>query len=234
MPYHVAMPRLSDRRVATIFALVLASGFCVSLVAVRSSRAGTDGYGFLVWNLILAWIPFLLAIAFYDGFRRGFSSLGLAAVGALWLLFLPNAPYMVTDLVHLGAIPGAPLWFDGAMISAFAATGLLLGLGSVILVHAVALRVLGRLLGWVALLPVLCLCSLGVLLGRFGRLNSWDIVARPARLGDVLAVRLADPLGNGRAVAAAVAYAAFLALAYLVLYTLSSLRLELEQGKVRR
>lgn len=228
------MRRLSNRRVATIFALVLASGLCVLLLTAREWHTGTNGYRFLVWNLLLAWIPFLLSLLLYDAFQRGRSRAGVVLVGALWLLFLPNAPYMVTDLVHLGEIPGAPLWFDGAMISAFAATGLLLGLGSVILVHAVALRVLGRLLGWLALLPVLGLCSFGVLLGRFGRLNSWDVLVRPARLGDLLAVRLADPLGNGRAVAAAIAYTAFLALAYLVLYTLSSLRLELEQSEVRR
>jgi uncharacterized membrane protein len=225
------MHRLSDRRVATIFALVLASGFCVSLLAAREWHAGTSGYRFLVWNLLLAWIPFLLALAFYDGFRRGRSRVGLAVVGALWLLFLPNAPYMVTDLVHLGRIPGAPLWFDGAMIAAFAATGLLLGLVSVSLMHAVALRVLGPRLGWAALLPVLGLCSLGVVLGRFGRVNSWDALVRPARLGDLLAVHLADPRADGRALAVVLAYTTFLALAYLVLYSLSSLRLELDRDE---
>ena len=219
---------------ATIFALVLASGFCVSLLAAREWHTGTNGYRFLVWNLILAWVPFLLALVFYDGVQGGRSKALLAVVGGLWLLFLPNAPYMVTDLVHLGQIPGAPLWFDGAMIAAFAAVGLLLGLASVSLVHAVALRVFGRLLGWTALLPVLGLCSLGVLLGRFGRLNSWDALVRPMRLGDLLAGRLADPYGNGRALAAALGYTVFLALAYVVLYSLSSLRLELEQNERRR
>jgi uncharacterized membrane protein len=219
--------------VATIFALVLASGFCVALLAAREWHTGTNGYRFLVWNLILAWVPFLLALVFYDGVHRGRSKAGLAGIGGLWLLFLPNAPYMVTDLVHLGQIPGAPLWFDGAMIAAFAAVGLLLGLVSVSLVHAVAQRAFGRLLGWAALLPVLGLCSLGVLLGRFGRLNSWDVLVRPMRLGDLLAGRFADPHGNARALAAAFGYTVFLALAYLVLYSLSSLRAELEQNERR-
>jgi uncharacterized membrane protein len=225
------MRRLSDRRVATIFALVLASGFCVSLLAAREWHAGTNGYRFLVWNLVLAWIPFLLALAFYDGARRGRNRIGLLLTGALWLLFLPNAPYMVTDLVHLGQIPGAPLWFDGAMIAAFATTGLVLGLASVSLVHAVAIRAFGRLLAWAALLPVLGLCSLGVVLGRFGRLNSWDVLVRPERLGDVLVRHLADPFGDGRAFMAVCGYTVFLAVAYVVLYSLSSLRLELERGE---
>lgn len=223
------MGRLSDRRVATIFAFVLLSGFCVFLVAVRAWHAGADGYRFLVWNLVLAWVPFLFALAFYDHCRRRRGRLASGVLLVLWLVFLPNAPYMVTDLVHLGRIPGAPLWYDGAMIAAFAGTGLLLGLGSVSLVHAVAIRRFGTRLGWALLLPVLSLCSLGVFLGRFGRLNSWDLVVRPDRLGHLLVAHLDDPLASRRAVVATLGYAAFLALAYVVLYSLSSLRLQLEK-----
>jgi uncharacterized membrane protein len=229
-----SVERISDRRVATVFALVLATGLCVALVVLRELRAGYDGYGFLVWNLFLAWIPFVLALAFYDGYRRRRSALTLAALGLSWLLFLPNAPYIVTDLVHLGRVSGAPLWYDGAMIAACAATGLLLGLCSLFLVHAVALRVLGPLLGWLMLVPVLGLCSAGVLVGRFARLNSWDVVTRPSRLPSLLASHLADPLSNHRALAALLAYTVFLAIAYLVLYTFSNLRLELERDTGRR
>ncbi len=222
------MSRLSDRRVAVVFALVLASGLCVALVAARRWHSGGDGYAFLVWNLELAWVPFVLALAFYDGYRRGLRSGWLAALAGLWLLFLPNAPYMVTDLVHLGRIPGAPLWFDGGMVAAFAAVGLVLGLASIFLVHAVATRVLGTVLGWLALAPVLVLCSVGVFLGRFARLNSWDAVGDPARLLRLAAEHLSDPLASRRALLATAAYAVFLAVAYVVLYAVSSLRLELE------
>jgi uncharacterized membrane protein len=222
------MRRLSDRRVATMFALVLASGFCLALVWVRAWRTGSNGYGFLAWNLELAWIPFVVAIAFYDSWRRGRSRWLLVTLGSLWLLFLPNAPYMVTDLVHLGRIGGAPLWYDGAMISAFAGTGLLLGLGSVFLVHTVALRTLGPRLGWAVLLPVLALCSAGVVLGRFARLNSWDALVRPGRLVQFVVAHATDPLASRRAIAATVGYAAFLVLAYVVLYAVSSLRPEPE------
>ena len=216
-----------------MFALVLASGFCLALVWVRAWRTGSNGYSFLVWNLELAWIPFIVAVAFYDSWRRGRSRWLLAGLGVLWLLFLPNAPYMVTDLVHLGRIPGAPLWYDGAMISAFAGTGLLLGLGSVFLVHSVALRTLGPRLGWAVLLPVLALCSAGVVLGRFARLNSWDALVRPGRLVQLVVAHAADPLASRRALAAAVGYAVFLALAYVVLYAVSSLRPDLERDRRR-
>jgi uncharacterized membrane protein len=227
------MRRLSDRRVATFFALVLASGFCVALVGARAWHTRSHAYDFLIWNLVLAWVPFLLALVLYDGERRGRSRAVLIALGALWLLFLPNAPYMVTDLVHLGRIPGAPLWFDGGMIAAFAATGLVLGLGSVLLVHLVVRRALGAAAGWALLVPLLCLCSAGVVVGRFARLNSWDALVRPERLGDLLS-RLADPAGNGRALAVVAGYAVFLALAYVVLYSLAGLRHEAERDEPRR
>jgi len=227
----VSMRSSSDRRIAVFFALVLASGFCVALVAARAWHAGFDGYRFLVWNLVLAWIPFVLALAFYDGHRRGRGPVTLGLTGVLWLLFLPNAPYMVTDLVHLGRIDGAPLWYDGAMLAAFAGTGLLLGLGSLVLVHAVAARVLGARLAWLVVGAVLPLCSAGVVVGRFGRLNSWDAFTQPGRLGSVLIHHLADPLASRRALLATVAYAVFLGLAYLLLYAFSSLRLELERER---
>ncbi len=227
------MRNLSNRRVATIFALVLASGFCVALVWVRAWRTGSNDYGFLVWNLELAWIPFVVALVFYDSWRRRRPRWLLVALAALWLLFLPNAPYVVTDLVHLGRIPGAPLWYDGAMIAAFAGTGLLLGLGSVFLVHAVALRTFGARLGWAILVPVLALCSAGVVLGRFARLNSWDALIRPDRLGHFVAAHAADPLASRRALAATVGYAVFLVLAYVVLYAVSSLRPDLDHDPRR-
>jgi uncharacterized membrane protein len=216
-----------------MFALVLASGFCCSLVWARTWRTGSNDYGFLVWNLELAWIPFVLALAFYDSWRRGRPRAVLAVLGALWLLFLPNAPYMVTDLVHLGRISGAPLWYDGAMIAAFAATGLLLGLGSVFLMHTVALRSLGPRLGWALLVPVLALCSGGVVLGRFARLNSWDAVAQPGRLVEFAVHHAADPLASRRALVATLGYAVFLVLAYVVLYAVSSLRPDLEHDRGR-
>lgn len=86
---------VSGRRLATLALLVLASALCVALVAVRISRTGTLEYRFLVWNLFLAWLPFVFAL--YDGYRRGRGGAYLAGCGVLWLLFLPNAPYILNS-----------------------------------------------------------------------------------------------------------------------------------------
>ena len=132
--------QLSDRRIATFFSLVLASGMCLALLAFRMSYPHGSDYRFLAWNLFLAWIPFVLAVVLYDSDRRGVRTALLVGLGAAWLLFLPNAPYIVTDFIHVGRVSGAPIWFDASMTASFAGVGLVLGLGSVILVQGVIER----------------------------------------------------------------------------------------------
>jgi uncharacterized membrane protein len=228
------MGSLSNRRVATFFALVLASGLCLGLLVFRDMQPGAYGYRFLGWNLFLAWVPFLLALALYDSERQRRPRAVLAALGGLWLLFLPNAPYIVTDFVHVGRVPGAPLWYDAGMTAAFAGTGLVLGLGSLLLVQGVVARRLGALTGWLIVGPALLLCSVGISIGRFQRLNSWDALTRPEYLAHLVGARLADPLGRPEAVAVLVGLTGFLAVAYVVLYAVSSLGPERGDGEVLR
>ena len=187
------MGRLSDRRVATFFAFVLASGLCGALLLVRVAETGSNGYRFLVWNLFLAWLPFLLALALYDANRRGTSRAWQLTLGLAWLLFLPNAPYIVTDFLHVGVIGGAPIWFDAALVAAFAATGVMLGLGSLLLVQTIVSRAYGELWGWLMLAPLLVLCSVGIALGRVHRFNSWDALSQPDAVVGVVIDGLANP-----------------------------------------
>ena len=222
------MRRLSDRRVVTFFALVLASGLCLALLLYRGMHDDASGYRFLAWNLMLAWVPFVLALGLYDSERQGRPRSVLVVLGALWLLFLPNAPYIVTDFIHVGEVPGAPLWYDAGMTAAFAGTGLVLGLGSILLVQGVVTRRLGSVIGWAMIGPVLLLCSLGVGMGRFQRLNSWDALTRPKHLLQLVGARLADPTGRPAVVVALVALTGFLAVAYALLYAVSALGPERE------
>ncbi len=117
-------------------------------------------------------------------------------LGLGWLLFLPNAPYILTDFIHLGRIGGAPLWFDAALLGTFAAVGLALGLASLFVVHHVVEARAGRIVGWAIAVSCLVLCAVGIYLGRFPRFNSWDVVTDPDGLVAVVLQRLGDPLGN--------------------------------------
>src|SRR3954454_17100920 len=116
--------RYASERAVVLGAFGLASAVCVALEGFREHHYGAVDFRFLLWNLFLAWVPLLVALVVYDAYRRK-ARLSVVVPGAvLWLLFLPNAPYIVTDFVHLEPY-GPPLWFDGAVLSAFAWTGLL-------------------------------------------------------------------------------------------------------------
>lgn len=130
-------------------------------------------YVFLVWNLFLAFVPWW--ISSYLITKSGLSWFCTLLLG-IWLLFLPNAPYILTDLFHLKARPGIPLWFDLALILSFACTGMLLFYRSLHQVLAFLTSLISRRkLLWFSY-SVFFLIAFGVYLGRFIRLNSWDVV----------------------------------------------------------
>ena len=201
-----------------IGALALASALAVALVAFRVARTGSGEYRNLVWNLVLAWIPFLVALAVYDRHGRGVSWRRLALPTAVWLLFLPNAPYLVTDLKYLNEIGGAPLWFDATMVTTFACIGLLLGFASLYLMQTAAERSFGVAASGLVAFGALALSGFGVYLGRFERWNSWDVIGNPTAIAADLAAGFSDPLDYPRALGVTIALGAFLSLAYLVLY----------------
>lgn len=218
---------MSERRLATIGSLLALSAFAVAAVVVRVGYSGTREGVFLTWNLFLAWIPFVLALLVYDGSRRGAPRLPLVAGAAVWLLFLPNAPYLLTDYKHLEAWSGAPVWFDVVVLSAFAWTGLALGFASLYLMHRVAARVLGPATGWALVPVVLALCSFGVYLGRFERWNSWDVFSNPRGL----LAQLPDAVAAPRPLAVTMLFTGFLTLSYLVFYSFMRLGSERADGR---
>ena len=207
-----------DRRLLTLASLAGLSFLVAAMVAVRIAYTDTGNYVNLVWNLFLAWIPLLFALVVYDGVQRGARRLPLIVCGVIWLLFFPNAPYLVTDLKYLDMIDGAPIWYDAVLVSAAAWAGLALGFISLYLMHSVARRYLGSLNAWLAVGAVLALSSFGVFLGRFRRWNSWDLFVQPHSLLDEIADGLADPLAYPRAIAVVIVFTAFLASTYLVFY----------------
>jgi uncharacterized membrane protein len=211
---------MRSRVLLPLAALLAASGWCVVLLEVRKHEFGSVGYPYLVWNLILAWIPLLLAVLLVSSYARRHSAVELVAVGAAWLLFLPNAPYLLTDFIHLGT---AHRLYDTILIGSFAFTGLALGFASLLLVQLVVTRAGGAMLGWVTALGALFFASIGIYLGRVLRFNSWDAIQRPHYLWDVARFRLTDPFGNAQLIGFVIAFCGFLTLAYVGFYGFTAL-----------
>lgn len=185
--------------------------WCGALLAVRIARSHTLAYGFLVWNLFLAFIPALAAMLFV--YVR--SRFARAAWFVVWLGFLPNAPYIATDFIHLRTRPPVPLWFDVALLLSCAATGILFAFTSVADVQSVIAARWGKRIAWTFALAVLVLCGFGIYLGRFLRWNSWELATEPFAKMAYLAGSAAHPMSHPRTIAVTVIYGITLALGYV-------------------
>ena len=208
----------SDRRIAVVGSLATLSLFTLAMLAGRVVYTRTWDHGWIAWNLALAWVPFLIAFVIYERARSGAAGKVLAALGALWLLFFPNAPYIVTDLQHIGVGSGVPIMYDVLLLTAAAWTGFLLGLTSLFMIHAVGRRLLGAANAWALVVGVLAVSSFGIYLGRVQRWNSWDVFVRPGAL--------LGQLGEGlhtRPIALTVLLTSFLLASYLVFYSFARL-----------
>jgi len=214
---------VSDRRAFALFSLALASAVCVAALLARWAYGDPGAYGFLPWNLFLAWIPLVAAVTVYDWARRGTKLLHLLPLAAIWLAFLPNAPYLLTDFVHLGSRSDAPLWFDIVLFGSYAWTGMLLGFLSIFVMQAVVRRAYGSLWSWVLVGASLAASSFGIYLGRSLRWNSWALATQPGALLADIWERLADPLEYPRAVGMTVALTVVLWTGYLTLYAFAQL-----------
>ena len=171
---------LGVRLARVVLPCVCASAIACGIVALETAFGGRNRQWYLVFNLILAWIPLLFAWLSFHLFRAG-RARGAAFWGCAlgWLLFLPNAPYLLTDLVHLLGKSLPHYWPDMIKILLFGITGMLVGMLSLQLMHGLVAQRKGWLAGWAFVALISALSSVGVALGRFRRWNSWDALHDP-------------------------------------------------------
>ena len=195
---------------------LLAAGLagCAALLVVRGWYAHDLMFRFLVWNLFLALAPAFAAAALVRADRHDAHVLSLV-LGALWLLFLPNAPYLITDLVHLHPRPPVPYWFDIVLFAAFAGAGILSAFSSFHDVQFVVARRFGRAAGWGVLALAALGSGFGIYLGRMQRWNSWDLIVKPADVLESVIDRLFEPWMHPRALAVTLLYGAVVLFGYV-------------------
>lgn len=162
--------------------LIAMSVACFGMSVFRFWITDTKTFLFLNWNLFLAFLPWVAStvLVALPVLQRHFVI--LLVVLAFWLLFFPNSPYILTDLFHLKARHGFPVWFDLVIILSFAWTGLLYGFASLLDIEMLLATYLRPWQIGVLVSVLLFVSSFGVYLGRFLRWNSWDIVSEPTEL----------------------------------------------------
>lgn len=135
---------------------------------------------FLIWNLILGWVP--LGIAVLTKKLHSLSILKLSLLTSIWLLFLPNAPYIITDFIHLQLSPKYFIWYDAILIFIFALAGLYCYIASFKEMCVLWQPHLSKRGLQVIHFCIPFVTAFGIYLGRFLRFNSWDVMTAPQHL----------------------------------------------------
>lgn len=224
---------LSSSKQAKVFGILsLSTLFCIMMVLFRMHHTNTDlaslqstehiiasrgsTFIFLIWNLFLAWIPYWIAISLHRIYQWTNSKALSIGWMMAWLAFFPNAPYIITDLLHLHQRPAVPFWYDLMLIVSFAWTGFLLGLLSLHEIRVFIKKMYSEKLSWYFTIAASVLCGFGIYLGRCLRWNSWDILTQPGLLFQDILVSLTDSM----AINITLLFSVFLILSYLTLNVL--------------
>ena len=141
---------------------------------------GSDYYIYLLWNIVLAILPFIISSILLLFATKGNFNIFLFIVGGiLWLLLIPNAPYIVTDLIHMHERQAMPLIYDSFLLFSSALVGLILGMYSLSQINQIIKMKFNKFSSEVIIIAIILFTSFGVYLGRFLRFNSWDIFNSP-------------------------------------------------------
>jgi uncharacterized membrane protein len=185
------------------------------LIAVRIFYTGSRVYLFLVWNIFLAWVPFMISSLFKK--MNDKPKWKPALVFCCWLAFFPNALYIVTDLIHIDLESPVPKWFDALLLFSSAVLGLLLAFISLYRVEIFLSKTINKKLQSPLILFILFLGSFGVYLGRFLRWNSWDIVNNPFELLLSIGHRIISPFDHLRTWGVTIVFTVFFYLLYITI-----------------
>lgn len=197
--------------------LILSCFFSIALCFARVVYTGELTFLSLIWNLFLAFIPFCISkfLIRHPQWIEKNKRFMLTAI--VWLLFIPNSFYIITDLFHLEERSNIPMWFDLALIFSFAWNGLLMGI--------LSLRQMEKILAakWQMnteayfIYPFMLLNAFGIYLGRYLRYNSWDVISNPLALARDIFYLIIHPIRYRLDWSMILCYAVFMSLLYLSL-----------------
>jgi uncharacterized membrane protein len=187
--------REAKRLHETVFMMTL-SALCAGSSVFRCFYTGTRFLLFLNWNLFLAFIPWALTSLTVVFPRIQKSKIIIFFLLGTWLVFFPNAPYILTDLFYLRRRSSMPIWYDMLMIVFFAWTGLLFGFLSLWDIERIMGKGVHRVIIIIVSTLFLFIASFGVYIGRYLRWNSWDILMAPFEVIYDIRDRVVNPLAH--------------------------------------
>jgi uncharacterized membrane protein len=202
-----------------MLALVASTIVSVGLFGYGAWRNHSTAYDYLLWNLMLAWLPLLFAVRLVGVLRHKlWSSWEALGLSLLWLVFLPNSFYMISDFIHLREVQRVDVLYDAIMFTSFIYTGVVLGFSSLYLLHIQLTHRLKAVAAtsWIA--ATLFVCSGAVYVGRDLRWNSWDILTNPGGLLFDISDRLQHPAAYPQMLVTIIAFFVLLITMYALLW----------------
>jgi len=150
--------------------------FAIVLNILRILIWGKFSYFYILWNILLAMIPYFISLFILNVYQKNkIDNFFIFLFLFLWLLFIPNAPYLITDFIHLDEVKHAPLLFDSFLLFSSSLTGMLFGLYSISHVEEILNNKLkNKKITKIIIIIIFFLMGFGIYLGRFLRFNSWD------------------------------------------------------------
>lgn len=186
--------------------------FIILLIIFRVAWSGTGRYVFLLWNIFLAWVPYILSNYFIH--YRHNKKWEQVFLFCSWLLFFPNALYIITDLVHLQEENNMPWWYDTTLLFASSFVGMLMAFISLRRAEHYLGTFFSRHIVARCILTIIFIASFGVYLGRFQRWNSWDVVNNPLALGFDILSKMINPIEHARVWAITILFTIIYSLLY--------------------
>jgi uncharacterized membrane protein len=213
------IPQNLRPRTQFVLALLLASSASILLFLFGAYRNRSWEFVYLIWNLFLAWLPLLFAGWLVTVLRRKlWSAWEPLAASFLWIVFLPNSFYMVSDFIHLRDVQRVDVLYDAVMFTSFIFVGVALGIASTYLIHQQFRRRFSAVGSTALLAFIFLLCSFAIYLGRDLRWNSWDILTNPGGLLFDVSDRLMHPSAYPQMLLTVFIFFVFISTMYTLIY----------------
>lgn len=161
--------------------IFLFSLYCLAFLLIRVKLTTSIYLMFLIWNLFLAIIPYTIT-SYLKTKNNIENKLKFGILSIIWLLFLPNSFYIITDFVHLSLSNSYTFWYDLVLISSYSILGFVLGITSMQDFESILNSKINSKKTSILLFIISLLSGFGIYLGRILRYNSWDILKNPMNL----------------------------------------------------
>lgn len=216
--------RVRSSRYRRLIYILLGTNFVsVLLFGLRLVGAENFRYWFMLWNLFLAWIAPLVACYLFIRLKRTrWRTWQNIILTIIWLGFLPNSFYMISDLVHVQQTGEISVYYDTVLFISFVLNGMAAGYIGIMLIHEQLRRRVREAVAWACVAGVMLLASYAIYLGRVLRWNTWDALLQPAAVIFDVSDNILNPLAHPQAFVVTFSFTIVLGIFYALAWEIVS------------